>query len=583
MTLTPVSSQSFEIRYRRLFETARDGIAILNAQTGRIDDANPFLFKLLGYSHQEMIKKDFWDIFPLQKIPMARFKELQVKKYTRFEDLPLESKRGKKIQVEFVNNIYTVNGKNVIQCNIRDITDRKKTEEKLEKYYESLELQVTQRTHQLTGKNEELKHEILDRQASERLINASNKVLKLLISKKISQNQYSCTLIKYLKDWSQCRCVGLQVINGKEPLHYDSFEGFTPGFWKRENGISLLKKEVFNIDVLNPQVEPEYVMAMTPKGSFRCDNTREFVAGISKKAKIRFLKARVKNGFMSVAIVPVYNRGQMTAAIHLADEKAGMVHLSKIEFIEQLAPLIAEGIDKFDMENKMEIAHHALAQSKRLSDIGTLAATVAHELRNPLAAINIATQNIRRKKQDLPIEKHLDNIEKKVLESDQIINNLLFCSKIRMPHYEAVDIPSILNECISAIKKRDGKRRFKLIQWTGNAKVIIDADSLQMKELFSNLLNNAFDATAGVKGVITVGLHVDDSASIGIHIKDNGIGIPPENLKKIREPFFTTKAKGTGLGLTVCQQIITVHNGEFDIKSQIGHGTTVTISLPKKR
>ena len=582
--MTPKRSdqQNFELRYRRLFETAQDGIAILNAQTGKIDDVNPFLLNMLGYSLQEMVNKKFWDIFPFKEVPMARFKELQIKKYIRFEDLPLETKKGKRIQVEFVNNIYEVSGKSVVQCNIRNITERKKTEEKLEKHYKSLEIQVTQRTHQLIEKNEELKQEIFDRQTSERLVNASNKLLKLL-TKKITQNEYSDYLVRLLQDWSLCRCVGVQIINGKEQFHYDSFQGFDPEFWRLENGLSLLEKEVFNVNVLNVQTEAEYLMAITPQGAFRCDNTEEFVAGISKKAKARFLNTRVKNGFMSVAIVPIYSHDKIIAAIHLADEKPGMVHLSKIEFIEQLTPLIAEGIDKFDIENKMNIARLELVQSKRLSDIGALAATVAHELRNPLAAINIAMQNIRRKKQDLPINKHLDSIEKKVVESDQIIGNLLFCSRLKMPHYETVNILSILDECMGTIKKKDGKKKVKFIKKIDKTNVLIDADPLQMRELFNNILNNAFDAIESKEGIIIIGLEINDTASLDFSFTDNGIGISEEDLKKIQEPFFTTKAKGTGLGLTVCQQIVTLHNGEFDIKSELGKGTTVTISLPKKR
>ena len=574
--------QNFEIRYRRLFETARDGIAILNAQTGNIDDANPFLLKLLGYSHQEMVSKHFWDIFPLKEIPMARFKELQIKEYIRFEDLPLETKAGKRIQVEFVNNIYLVNGAKVIQCNIRDITERKIVEAKLEKNHEFLEIQVTQRTHQLIEKNEELKQEIFDRQSSQRLVYASNKLLKLL-NKRISQNEYSDSLVQLLRDWTRCRCVGVQVINGRERFHYDSFQGFKPEFWKLENGLSLLHKEVFNIDVLKAQTEVEYLMAITRKGAFRCDNIREFVASISKRAKVKFLKSRVNNGFMSVAVIPIYNHGEIVAAIHLADEKPGMVHLSKIEFIEELTPLIAEGIDKFDMENKMNIAQEELVQGKRLSDIGALAATVAHELRNPLAAINIAMQNIRRKKEDLPIDKHLDTIEKKVIESDQIIGNLLFCSRLKMPHYEVINIFSILDECIELVKERDNKRKAKFIKEIGKTNIFIDADPLQMRELFNNILNNAFDATISTKGIITVGVKNIDNTTLEIYFKDNGIGIPIEDLRKIQEPFFTTKAKGTGLGLTVCQKIVMLHNGEFDIESQLGQGTTVTICLPKKR
>jgi signal transduction histidine kinase len=235
------------------------------------------------------------------------------------------------------------------------------------------------------------------------------------------------------------------------------------------------------------------------------------------------------------------------------------------------------------MENKMNIADEELAKAKRLSDIGALAATVAHELRNPLAAINIAMQNIRRKKQDLPIDKHLDSIEKKILESDQIISNFLFCLRLKIPDYEVVNISSILDECIDSIKKRDNKREFEILREIGNRNVLIEADPLQMRELFNYILNNAFDAIATKKGNITVGLEINGIASVVIYFKDNGVGIPVEVLQKIQEPFSTIKAKGTVLGLSACQQIVMLHNGEFDIKSELGQGTTVTICLPSRR
>ena len=119
-----------ETRYRRLFETAQDGILILDALTGRITDVNPFLEDMLGYSHGEFLGKRLWEIGPFKDVPESRraFQELQKKKYIRYEDLPLEAKDGKLMQVEFVSNVYTVDHTKVIQCNIRDITDRKHLE-----------------------------------------------------------------------------------------------------------------------------------------------------------------------------------------------------------------------------------------------------------------------------------------------------------------------------------------------------------------------------------------------------------------------------------------------------------------------
>ncbi len=119
-----------ETRYRRLFETAQDGILILDARTGSITDVNPFLVKLLDYSREEFLGKELWDIglFKDVEASKAAFRELQAKQYVRYEDLPLKTKAGRSINVEFVSNVYGVNGKKVIQCNIRDITQRKLAE-----------------------------------------------------------------------------------------------------------------------------------------------------------------------------------------------------------------------------------------------------------------------------------------------------------------------------------------------------------------------------------------------------------------------------------------------------------------------
>jgi PAS domain S-box-containing protein len=119
-----------ETRYRRLFEAAQDGILILDANTGLIMDVNPFLMQLLDYSHQEFVGKELWEIglFKDAAASKAAFQELQSRKYVSYDDLPLETRAGRAINVEFVSNVYRVNGKKVIQCNIRDITTRKRTE-----------------------------------------------------------------------------------------------------------------------------------------------------------------------------------------------------------------------------------------------------------------------------------------------------------------------------------------------------------------------------------------------------------------------------------------------------------------------
>jgi PAS domain S-box-containing protein len=123
--------QSAEIKYRSFFEAAHDGILILDSTTGEITDVNPFLKKLLGYSQDEFLGKKLWEVGAFKNIEASKdtFKVLQSVGYVRYDDLPLETKNGKLIPVEFVSNIYSADGVNVIQCNIRDISERKKIEE----------------------------------------------------------------------------------------------------------------------------------------------------------------------------------------------------------------------------------------------------------------------------------------------------------------------------------------------------------------------------------------------------------------------------------------------------------------------
>jgi formate hydrogenlyase transcriptional activator len=148
-----------ETRYRRLFETAQDGILILDADTGKISDVNPFLVKMLGYSHGDFLGKKLWEIGALRDIEASKaaFMELQTKGYVRYKDLPLETKDGRQVAVEFVSNVYLVNHKKVIQCNIRNVTERKRAAEALRKAHNELERRVEERTIELRTALSEIK------------------------------------------------------------------------------------------------------------------------------------------------------------------------------------------------------------------------------------------------------------------------------------------------------------------------------------------------------------------------------------------------------------------------------------------
>lgn len=226
-----------------------------------------------------------------------------------------------------------------------------------------------------------------------------------------------------------------------------------------------------------------------------------------------------------------------------------------------------------------------LEKSKRLADIGMLAASMAHELRNPLAGIRLAAYNIGRKVNQENIRKHLETIDKKVLESDQIINNLLFYSMLKTPHFEAIPIYNFLDEFLE--NKLEQYHKFSItfeLHYEALRNVFVNGDPVQLREMVANILNNAVDAVVARKdlapqaGRVTITGTVD--SFLELRFTDNGVGIDEQNLSRIFEPFFSTKSKGTGLGLFVCHQIVDLHNGTINIESRKGAGTEVRVRLP---
>jgi PAS domain S-box-containing protein len=147
-----------ELRYRRLFETAKEGILILDPGTGRVVDVNPFLIELLGFSREQFLGKSIWELGFFRDIVAneEKFAELREKEYLRYENMPLETIDGQRIEVEFISNVYLVNGSKVIQCIIRDVSDRRKAEDEVTRLYAELEQRVIQRTAELESANKEL-------------------------------------------------------------------------------------------------------------------------------------------------------------------------------------------------------------------------------------------------------------------------------------------------------------------------------------------------------------------------------------------------------------------------------------------
>jgi PAS domain S-box-containing protein len=155
---TELTLGASEVRYRRLFEAARDGILILDAETGMVMDVNPFLIELLGYSREVFLGKKVWELGFFKDIlaNQDNFTQLQQKGFVRYEDKPLETSDGRQVEVEFVSNVYQSGDGRVIQCNIRVITERKHAQDETRRLQAELEKHVAARTAELAAVNKEL-------------------------------------------------------------------------------------------------------------------------------------------------------------------------------------------------------------------------------------------------------------------------------------------------------------------------------------------------------------------------------------------------------------------------------------------
>ncbi len=277
---------------------------------------------------------------------------------------------------------------------------------------------------------------------------------------------------------------------------------------------------------------------------------------------------------------------RFTADGHFSGFIGSCIDITERKLAEEVLKRDKESLEQLVDERSRQLVQtqQELKHASRLADIGTLAATVAHELRNPLGVIHMAAYNLKRKNQNFENDKHLINIEKKVWEGNRIIDNLLSYSRIKIPSYEQVPLNSLIEECIGVTRSKFHDHDIIIKkEYQAPAINFIEADPHQMREVFVNILNNACQAFPNKTGQVEILARAEDSNQVRVVFKDNGAGIEQEDLQKVFEPFFTRKSKGTGLGLTICNELVTLHHGKIEIASRTGEGTSVNVILPISR
>lgn len=222
-----------------------------------------------------------------------------------------------------------------------------------------------------------------------------------------------------------------------------------------------------------------------------------------------------------------------------------------------------------------------LQQREKLSSIGLLAAGVAHEVNTPLTGISSYTQMLLKQLPPTdPRHKLLVKIHEQAQRASNIVTSLLNFSRMEATDFIALDIHKVIEDTLQLVEPQLRGRRVKVIRHYEEGLPTVLGNATKLQQVFMNLLLNARDAMPD-GGRLTIRTFVD-GFMVGIEIEDTGVGIPPEHIRRIYDPFFTTKGvgRGTGLGLALSYGIIQEHSGRIHVESRVGQGTQFTIYLP---
>jgi len=258
-------------------------------------------------------------------------------------------------------------------------------------------------------------------------------------------------------------------------------------------------------------------------------------------------------------------------------ERALAQHILKLSTSEEALRLKNE---------ELKTTTEQLWQAAKLATVGELAASIAHELNNPLATVSLRIDFLlAQTRDDDPRHRALSIVEQEIERMSKLVANLLQFSRRNQRQPLTFDVrPEIANTLELVHSHLHNRSIYVVLDFALDAQ-LVQADRQQLRQVFLNLLTNAADAMpeGGTLTISAISSFLDKGVpAVAIQFADTGVGIPDRDLQRVMEPFFTTKpeGKGTGLGLPICKRIVQEHDGKCEITSEVGKGTTVRILLP---
>jgi signal transduction histidine kinase len=256
-----------------------------------------------------------------------------------------------------------------------------------------------------------------------------------------------------------------------------------------------------------------------------------------------------------------------------------------LELLSTLANSATIAIENAQLYENLKNTKKVMLRADRLASLGTLAAGLAHEIRNPLVAIKTFTQLLPERFDDEEFRNYFTSVAAGEIDRiSTLITELLEFSRPSGPFFQQENLNGILDKMITLIKTEAKQKELEIETTLADDLPTVTVDKEQIKQVFINILLNAIQATPekGTISIVTRKIAKSNGAPgfVQVEISDTGIGIPEEELDKIFTPFFTTRAKGSGLGLAITHQIIQEHEGTIDVRSAVHKGTTFSINLP---
>ncbi|MFN6400664.1 MAG: PAS domain S-box protein [Planctomycetota bacterium] len=526
-----------ESRYRRLFETARDGILIIEPDTRRIVDSNPFLMELLGYTREELQGKELWEIGLFRDIEANRdaFEILLTECYIRYEDLPLQTKTGIKIDVEFVSNLYWVGDSQVIQCNIREITERKKADTALAEQTRLAEL-IGQVGIALSEGGILLQ------------------TLHRCVEAMVQYADGAFARIWTLND--QGDALELQASAGMNK-HLDASLNSVPVGRCKIGLIAEWRKPYLTNQVIgDPQV-----------------GDQNLVRG---------------EGIVAFAGCPLIVEGKFIGVLDLFARHP----LSQAVFSTLLTACdaIAIGIQRKNAEQILQQALKVAENAIRYKS--EFLANMSHEARTPMSVIVGFTDILL---DPLMTEQEKTKVVLAIRTNGfyllQIINDILDLSKIEAGKLE-LDVRTcspqqIMQEAVSLVRvSADEKKLLLEVCEVGRVPGTLVTDPARVRQILTNLLTNAVKFTDSGRRVVVRLSSRRSPARLCFEVEDEGIGISYEQLGRIFKPFeqgdnsSTRKYRGIGLGLSIAKQLSDALGGDIQVRSTLGQGSLFSFMLP---